>query len=313
MTKFPYQSYTMKKVILLCILCFSVILTDAQEKTIQEKLGYPKDAKLLIVHADDIGVSHAENAATFEAMEKGSVNSASILVPCPWFPEVAAYAKAHPEADLGIHLALTSEWKHYKWGPVMPHDKVGTLKNDAGYFYDNTQDVVRNASIAEVEKELRAQIERAIAAGIDPTHFDAHMLTVMSTPELLGVYVKLGEDYNVPVMLNDDLAQGFKERKIVVADKIIVAGPADYKSGMKNFYTNSIKSLQPGLNILIMHTAYDDAEMQAITVEHIDYGAAWRQADFDFFTSEACRQLIKDQKIQLITWREVRDKLFRKP
>lgn len=294
------------------MLCFSVHAV-AQEKTIQERLGYPKNTKLLIVHADDIGVSHAENVATFQAMEKGSVNSASILVPCPWFPEVAAYAKAHPEADLGIHLALTSEWKYYKWGPVMPHDEVSSLKNPDGYFYDNSQDVVSHASIAEVEKELRAQIDRAIAAGIDPTHFDAHMLTVMSTPELLSVYVKLGEEYKVPVMLNDQLAKGFEGRKIVIADRIIVASPPDYKAGMKNFYSNAIKSLQPGLSVLIMHTAYDDAEMQAITVDHPDYGAAWRQADFDFFISDECKKLIKDEKIQLVTWREIRDKIFRKP
>ena len=122
------------KNILLPVLLFYVFIASAQ-LTLQEKLGYSKDTKLLIIHADDLGVSHSENEASIHAMENGSVNSASIMVPCPWFPEIAAYARTHPKADLGLHLTLTSEWKYYKWGPVVSKEKVPGIVNKGGFLF----------------------------------------------------------------------------------------------------------------------------------------------------------------------------------
>src|SRR6476620_1329819 len=139
---------------------------QAQQKTVAERLGYPKNTKLLIIHADDLGVSHSENEASIQALEKGAVNSGSIMVPCPWFPEIAAYATAHPDADFGLHLTLTSEWRLYKWGPTLPRDQVPGLVNARGYFYGSVEDVGKHASLSEVEHELRSQIERAKEFGI---------------------------------------------------------------------------------------------------------------------------------------------------
>src|SRR5664279_2358511 len=107
----------------------------AQTKTIAERLGYPADSKLLILHADDLAVAHSEDAASFDALDKQAVTSASIMVPCPWLTEVADYAKAHPDADLGLHLTLTSEWKTYRWGPVESKDKVPSLLDPSGYLW----------------------------------------------------------------------------------------------------------------------------------------------------------------------------------
>jgi predicted glycoside hydrolase/deacetylase ChbG (UPF0249 family) len=304
------------------IIIFLVVLNFvafSQQKTIQERLGYPKETKLLIIHADDIGVSHSENMATIAALEKGVVNSGSIMVPCPWFPEIAAYASTHPGADLGLHLTLTSEWKYFKWGPVTLSEQVKGLADDKGFFYDNVESVIKNAKAQEVEKELRSQIDMAIKAGINPTHFDAHMATVFSTPDYLQVFIKLGKEYKVPVLLNKQLEKAwfnidldsYITDKDVVVDNLYMAMPEDFKKGMDVYYAGILKAMKPGLNCILLHAAYNNDEMQAVTVDHPEYGAAWRQADFNFFTSEQCKRLITDQKIKLITWKEIRDKLIR--
>lgn len=299
----------------LALVCSGV---QAQKKTLQERLGYSKDTRLLIIHADDIGVTQTENAASIYALEKGSVNSGSIMVPCPWFPEIAAYAKSHPQADLGLHLVLTSEWKYYKWGPVL-HDKVPSLLTEEGFLTDGSVDLARKATPEDVEKELRAQIERAIRFGIDPTHFDSHMGMLYSDQRFLEIYVKLGREYKVPVLINAAFQQNWANLDLskivnendILCDYIYTATPQDYAGGMKNYYTKILKSLQPGLSTILLHAAYDNDEMKAVTVDHPDWGSAWRQADFDFFTSAECRKLLIDNKIKLITWREIRDKLLR--
>src|SRR6187402_723051 len=142
--------------IILSILVSTCIFS--QVKTIQERLGYPKGAKLVIIHADDLGVSHSENAASIIAMQKGSVSSASIMVPCPWFPEIAAYAQSDPSADLGLHITLTSEWKYYKWGPVTAKEKVPGLVNKNGFLYSTVDSVYQNATTLEVEEEMISQV-----------------------------------------------------------------------------------------------------------------------------------------------------------
>src|SRR6185369_11579244 len=166
----------------LIVAFFSV---KSQIKTVAEQLGYPADTKLLIIHADDLGVSHSENEASIAALQNGSVSSASIMVPCPWFPEIANYASQHPTADLGLHLTLTAEWKFYKWGTVIPTSEASSLLNNKGFFPDNSAEVATKAKISEAEKELRGQIERAKQFGIDVTHFDTHMGSLLGNTDLL--------------------------------------------------------------------------------------------------------------------------------
>ena len=303
-----------------CILLFLLLGVGVAfgQQTMPERLGYPKDTKLLIIHADDLGVSHSENMASIHVMEKGVVSSGSIMVPCPWFPEIAAYAKSHPNADLGLHLTLTSEWKRYKWGPVSSHSEVSSLLDDQGYLSETTGGFLKRAKPADVEKELRSQIERAKQFGIDPTHFDGHMAAAISSPEFLEILLKLGREYKVPVHVGREFSQLFgfdfgkhMTEKDINVDRTIMASGPDYKKGMENFYTQQLKSLQPGLSVILLHAAYDNDEMQAVTVEYEDYGATWRQHDVNFFTSEKCKKLIAHEKIKVITWREVRDKLLR--
>jgi chitin disaccharide deacetylase len=321
-SKYPslLQLPVMKKLLLtFCSVVLIFFYSGAQQKTIQERLGYSKDTKLLIIHADDIGVSQSENAASIYAMEKGSVSSGSIMVPCPWMGDIAAYARTHPNADLGLHLTLTSEWKNYKWGTVTPVNQVSSLVNANGFLYSDTDSLYLHAKPQELEKEIRAQIERAKQFGIDPTHFDSHMGSLFITPQYLQLLIEMGREYKVPVLLNSeafkvlyniDLSKYIGDKEVVV-DKLFMAQPDDYKKGMNNFYPAIFRSLQPGLSCILLHAAYDNPEMQAVTIDHPDYGAAWRQADFNFFTSTACRNLLEQQKIKVITWKEIRDKLFR--
>src|SRR5262245_22395806 len=162
-------------------------------------LPAPAAERRLIVHADDLGMSHSVNRASLEALEKGWITSASILVPCPWFPEIAAWAKAHPDADLGIHLALNSEWTTFRWAPLSPRDAVPSLLDPDGYLPLLVENAVAvKAKPAEVEKELRAQIEKARAAGVNITHLDSHMGALFSTEALFGVYRKLAAEYKLP-------------------------------------------------------------------------------------------------------------------
>ena len=148
----------------------------------------PSAEKLLIIHADDVGMCHSVNEATILALEGGIVTSGSIMVPCPWFLEIAEYCRENPEADLGIHITLTSEWKHYRWRPVSSINKVPGLIDEEGYLWHSEKDVAKHASPAEVEIEIRAQVQRAIDFGIKPTHIDTHMGTVYETPEFFAAY-----------------------------------------------------------------------------------------------------------------------------
>ena len=287
----------------------SLISAQSKTQTIQEKLGYPPTARLLIIHADDLGMSRSVNRATFEALEKGWVTSSSILVPCPWFPEVATWAKAHPDADLGIHLALNSEWTGFRWGPVSPVDKVPSLLDEQGYFPLLESQVVPKAKLSEVEMELRAQIERARKAGIRLSHFDTHMTTLTLSPGLFQTYKKLGREYGLPVLLERNsgtyLPGGQTASDDALIDKVVSIGTGVALQDWLKAYKEMLQPLGPGVYELVVHTAYDDDEMRGATWDHPNWGAAWRQFDFDTLKSPEFRQFLKDQGFILIRWRDL--------
>lgn len=283
-----------------------------------ELLGYPKDAKLLIIHADDLGVSHSENMASIKGLEESPVNSASIMVPCPWFLEIANYARLNSTIDFGLHLTLNSEWTNYKWGPVTAKDAVHSLVDKNGYFFDNIPETTKNGKPAHVELELVNQVEKALSNNIDVTHLDTHMGTAGATKDFLARYIKVGNTYELPVLLVQDdgledsmISNLIKSGNQVVVDKLYTASPSDYENGMDIYYTKVLNDIKPGLSTILIHLAYNDVEMRAITVGKEYWGAAWRQADVDYFSSEACKKLLKDNNIILVTWREIRDKIIR--
>jgi len=289
-------------------------------QSLAEKLGYEESDKLLIIHSDDIGVSHSENIATFLAMKAGVVNSGSIMMPCPWVPEVAEFKKLYPETDFGLHLTLTAEWKTMKWGPVASKIDVSSLVDKNGYFYDDCLTFGQKADPKEVKIELRAQIEKAIRMGIDPTHLDSHMgCLVFSSPEVFKAYLELGREYKLPVMVSRFFLKAAPQviKDMITPDDVIIehtytAGPEDYKNGMDNYYNDVITNLSGGVSILLIHTAFNDSEMQSLTIDQEYWGANWRQQDFDFFTSKKVKNLLEDNDVKLITWREIKEAFYGK-
>jgi predicted glycoside hydrolase/deacetylase ChbG (UPF0249 family) len=280
-------------------------------KSLAEKLGYSRDAKLLIVHADDVGVTHSVNAATIQALETGLVNSASIMVPCPWFPEIADYAKSHPGADFGLHLTLTSERVYFRWGPVASTDKVPSLVDENGYFRHDWPPAMR-INPKEAELELRAQIERAYAMGLHPTHLDSHQYRLIDNgKDLFEVFLRVAHDYKLPFFVTRDWFANhpYLESTLgtadIVIDHTVTIEPNVSPARWAEFYTTALKNLQPGVTEFVIHLAFADDEMKAATRERDTWGAAWRQRDFDFFTSQEFRQLLADRNIKLITWREL--------
>jgi chitin disaccharide deacetylase len=299
------------KLTVVAISLLFALTAAGQTKNLAERLGYPRDAKLLIIHADDLAVAHSEDAASFDALDQNAATSASIIVPGPWLDEVAAFAKTHPDADLGIHLALTSEWKTYRWGPVESKDKVPTLMDSEGYLWPETPSAVQHIKTDEVEREIRAQIERALSLGIHPTHLDSHMGTMFSRPDLFAVYVKIAHEYKLPFLaaLTTDAPTALRSalsEKDIVLDSVLIANPNVPVAGWKDFYLNTIKNLKPGVTELIVHLGHDDAEMQAIMVDHPDYGAAWRQRDYDAITNPEFKKALQDNHVILIRWGDLK-------
>jgi predicted glycoside hydrolase/deacetylase ChbG (UPF0249 family) len=285
---------------------------DDRFPTLAERLGYAADAKLLIIHADDIGLAHSVNEASLEAFNEGLVNSGSIMVPSPWFPEIAAYAREHPGLDLGLHLTLTSEWTHYRWGTVLPRDRVPTLLDSLGFMHATAEAAAQHIDPREAEAEIRAQVDRAIAFGIRPTHLDAHMGTLFQTPDLFDAYLRVGRDYQIPVFIPGgsmreqapQLMDLLKPGDVVI-DHLAMALPEVPAEDWDAFYARLIENLQPGVTEIIVHVGYDDAELRAVTIDHPDFGAAWRQRDLDVFTNPELKRLLEQHDVHLITWREL--------
>jgi len=289
----------------------NVALGQKAPASLAEKLGFAREGKLLIVHADDLGMTHAVNAASIQALESGLVNSASMMVPCPWFPEIAEYARNHPTADLGLHLTLTSERVYVRWGPVASKEKVPSLLDASGYFFHDWGAETR-INPREAELEIRAQIERAYAMGVRPTHLDTHQYRLIASgKELFQVVLRVAHDYQLPVFVTRDwfaehpYLETILGPQDIVVDHTVTIAPEVPAEKWTEFYTKALRSLQPGVTEFVIHLAFDAEEMRAATRERDTWGAAWRQRDFDFFTSAEFRRLLQEQNIKLVSWRDL--------
>ncbi|HEY8929317.1 MAG TPA: polysaccharide deacetylase family protein [Mucilaginibacter sp.] len=197
----------MKKLTFLSLFIGLAVSASAQTKTYAEKLGWPKGARVLILHVDDAGMSHDSNEGAEMAIGQGVSTSTSIMMPCPWVPDFKKYLDKNPNTDAGLHLTLTSEWDSYRWGPLAGKEAVPGLVDKEGCFASSVAAVYFKAKASEVDKEIRAQLDRAVSMGIKPTHLDSHMGTLFARPEFLEKYLNLGIEKQIPVMFpgGDDL------------------------------------------------------------------------------------------------------------
>lgn len=296
---------------LACVACASAAFCD-NPATGQKKY--------LIIHADDAGMSHSVNRATIEAMERGIVSSASILVPPAWFGEFADYARKNPEKDYGIHLTLTSEWEFYRWGPVAPREQVPSLVDREGYLWDNVALVMQHVKAEEAEIELRAQINRARQFGVPLSHLDTHMGALFSRPDLMEVYVKLGLEFDLPVLFIREISppvareypalasrgqvmiERLKSRRFPLLDNIGQFYDGDSHEERHKSYINFLRDLPAGVSELIIHCGYDDEELRAITDS-----APRRDGDRRIFTDPATIAMVKDLGIEVISWKQFRE------
>jgi predicted glycoside hydrolase/deacetylase ChbG (UPF0249 family) len=185
--------------------------------TLVEALGLPAGSRAVILHVDDVGMCNGANRAYLDLYRAGAVTSGSVMVPCPWFPEIAAAAQVDRTLDLGVHLTLTSEWANYRWRPISTTSRASGLIDDDGYFPRNCVKLRRSVIPEAAEAEMRAQIDTALAAGIEATHLDTHMGAALA-PELLPLYLHLGEEYRLPVLLPRDLDAYFDVLRLGAVD-----------------------------------------------------------------------------------------------
>lgn len=287
----------MKKCALL--LKFFFILFLAHNQTYSQNPITDNDI-VLIIRADDIGFCHAANVAIIRSVNEGITTSVEVMVPCPWFFEAAQMLRDNPQIDVGVHLTLTSEWDNYKWGPIT---NAPSLVNEHGHFYPRTSDQENPGmgflecgyDIAEVEQELRAQIELARREIPSVSHLSAHMGAAYCMPDLIAVTDKLSQEYGLPIRFDE-----FKGPKY---DGGWSGKGVDGKEAAGNLAA-LIEGLTPGVWLVVEHPSLADAEMNAITINGYSGVGADRQAVLDAFTSPKVKKVIEKRGVRLMSYGE---------
>jgi predicted glycoside hydrolase/deacetylase ChbG (UPF0249 family) len=289
-----------------------------QAKTWAERLGWPPDKRVVIFHADDIGMCYEANQAAQRALTQGAYRSASTMVPCPWFNEMAAWCVDHPQYDVGLHLALTSEWKHYRWGPVSPRDKVPGLLDSMGYLFRDAFSVARSAKAEEVATEIRAQLARARQLGMKPSHIDTHMGTLYARPDYTQAYLQMAMEEQIPAMaieMTGRTIEKFRKQGYPITDtslKVLagytlprlddfhsVVEGKTYEEKRQKFF-DQLRLFVPGLNEIIYHPSVETEGLKKIT-------NSWQQRVWEnrLFADPTVQRFIKDNDIIVTDWKEV--------
>lgn len=287
-----------------------------------DRLGFPAGSKVILLHCDDAGMCDEANIAVRHYFETGDLRSTAVMVPCPYAMDLVEWAKTQESPDVGIHLTLTSEWKTYRWGPVSDPAKVPGLIDTEGKLWRDVPDVVTHASAAEVETEVRAQIDKVIAAGFTPSHIDTHMGTMYASLEYVKVFLKIAEEYKIPanaIDLSDTaIAENFRKGGYPITPDVVelldhyslpkldnfssVPDGDSYENKKTGFFA-LVNSLKPGLTEIIFHPSVETDNLKTIT-------GSWQQRVWEaqLFSDPVVKDFFKRNGIVITTWREIMDR-----
>lgn len=290
----------------------------AEPTTWAERLGYPAGKKVLILHADDVGMCYEANQAAQQQLTKGEIQSAAMMMPCPWVNEMCEWYKAHPDYDIGLHLALTSEWKWYRWGPVAPREEVLGLLDNEGYMWRDVLPVTVKATPAMVEREIRAQIARAKERGVEPSHIDTHMGTLYARLEFTEAYLRVSRETNIPAMaiepsprviekfkaqgypFNEKLVQMLREHPLPKLDDFHAAPEGKTYEEKKQKFMTLVQDMQPGINEVIFHPSVLTECLKKIT-------GSWQQRawEAEMFGDPELKQYFEREGVVFTNWKEM--------
>jgi len=304
--------------VMAALVCCAVV----QAETYAEKLGWPKGARVLMIHSDDFGMSLASNDATIDTFEAGTVTSASIMMNCSWVPGAVAWSKANPEACVGVHLTHTAEWDNYRWGPVAGRSVVPGLVDAQGYFHDNVGLVIQNSSADEVETEMRAQIALAEKLGLQVSHIDTHMGTMFATPEYFERYLKVGIEKQIPILMaGGHLTIAKQTLEPETVEVISSIAPTVWEAGLpvlddidtrsydwdgtdkKAEYIQMLRDLTPGVTWFNVHPTAPSDEAKQITNNR---EKLW--GDLFALVDPEVKKVIEEEGIILTSWREMHER-----
>jgi chitin disaccharide deacetylase len=291
-----------------------------------EKLGFPKGKKVLLLHMDDLGMCREANDAGKYYIENDYILSGAVMMPCEFAEPFVQWAKTVPKADIGVHLTLTSEWKTWRWGTLTDPSTVPGLIDPQGKMWRSVPEVVMNATPQEVETEIRAQIDKMLELGYQPTHIDTHMGTLYGSPEFVKVFLKVAEEYKIPAnaidLSNPKVAAFYKAEGYPINDEVIgmlsnynlprldnfgsVPKGSTYQEVKDNFM-KLVNTLDAGITEIIFHPSFETENLATIT-------GSWQQRvwEADMFADQEIIDFLSDQDIILTTWREVMERFEKK-
>ena len=266
-------------------------------------LGYPADARLLLVNADDFGMCHAVNEAIIRSLEEGIVGSCSVMVPCPWALHALAWLQEAPDVSFGVHLTSVSEQPAYRWGPITCRTEVPSLVDEAGYFYPESRidEFLDQVDVTELEREYRAQIEHVLDVGLRPTHLDSHCAIHTRRDGIFEMTLGLAREYGVPLRAYyRPFIEKMRRRGYPTNDHDLMDSYDLDTVGKAARYARMLRALPVGLSEWALHPGVGNAELRAAV-------PSWRvrQSDFDFVVSQEAQAILQEEGIILVDYREV--------
>jgi chitin disaccharide deacetylase len=296
-----------KLILSLTLLVLSISSSASTLDPLEVRLGYAKGTKLLIINADDYGMSHSENMGTRKVLAQGIVTSATIMIPPPWSHEALKHIKKSGMKNIGVHVTLTSEWDKYKWRPLTrDQDGKSSLIGKDGYFWETSEQVEKNAVMEDVIREVRAQLETPIKRGIELSHFDSHMGSLYGLftgrVELLAVALAFSYEFGLPYrMPRHPLTAQFENEGFILLDQLIMSDDPSDPEDRKQWLIKKLKNIKPGVTEIFIHPAKESEEMKSIT-------SRWRtrKMEMDLFSHPDTAKIIKDQGVILIDYQALK-------